>query len=147
MLYRHNPAKREKLFATLANLHENGLDGRDNMWILKPTAMNRGQGIRVAASLQDILQSCSIAFPRNYTEGLKATNLFDHTGPLQLGRSGTGNALSGNLKVYLPPEQGRGREKDSSRRRETGETGEAKANAIIDGVAEECRSVIERERL
>lgn len=74
------------------------------MWILKPTAMNRGQGIRVASSLQDILNSCSINFPRNYTESLKSTGLFDEEGPVALGASGSGNPLSGKQRVFLPPQ-------------------------------------------
>ncbi len=33
-----------------------GLDGPDNLWILKPACMNRGRGIRVVKDLHEILR-------------------------------------------------------------------------------------------
>jgi len=61
-----------------------GLDGKNNLWIQKPSNQSRGRGIQVVSCLDEILRNVTVFFPKTYMDSLKNNPLFQSGGPLSL---------------------------------------------------------------
>ena len=83
-IFRFDETKARNLRACLDKIKITGLDGRCNMWIVKPSNQSRGRGIQVVSTLEEILRNVTVYYPKQFLESVLKNPLFASDGPLKL---------------------------------------------------------------